>query len=105
VIGFDPPRTQGEKGGSQILDRILDKLKASFGSLAKVVTNDKLVGAVIATTDTKVYHGLGYPWTTWEVVDTGGVGVVYQSATVNPSPSTYIILQGSAGVSVTLRFV
>lgn len=101
---FQAPNTSGQEGGSTILDRIGDLIEESFDSLAQAVTNDVLVNAAIAVTDTVVTHGLGHPVTTWEVVRRDGPGAVYESSTVSKDPSKTIILKASAAVNTMIRF-
>lgn len=98
-----------------VLNRVLQALQATFGSLKGVVTNDALVGnkprqpngpvrVPIGTTDTKVFHGLGRVVATWDVCDIDAPGFVYQSSSHNNAPMQFIILKASAPVNVLLRF-
>lgn len=113
-VDIQIPRDPDDPKGT-ILNRIVQSLQVTFGSLKNVVTNDALVGdkprtpngpsrVPIATTDTRVFHGLGHAVVTWEVVDIDGPATVYQSSSHNASPTKYIILQASAPVNVLLRF-
>ena len=93
--------------GMSVLDRIFDRIRLTFQSLAKAVTNDRLVSVTFAaaTTDLAVRHGLGAPPVTWEVVGINAGANVWQSATVNATPRETIIMQASAApVTVLVRF-
>ena len=104
MIPFEVNDTAGQPGGSALLDRILARLRTTLRSLQKAVTNETLVRATIAVTDTQVFHGLDAPPTTWEVVDSDADANVWRSATVNARPRHLIILRASAPVTVLLRF-
>lgn len=97
--GFDFPAT-----GNRALDELIGRLKRALSSLAKAVTNDVLVPAAVATTDTRVYHKLPRAPVTWEVVGRDGPGVVYESATENTARDRYLLLKASTAVNVTIRF-
>lgn len=104
MIPFDNQPTAGKSGGSSLLDSILARLRNTLQSLAKAVTNDRLVRATIGTTDTQVFHGLDAPPSTWEVVDRDADANVWRSATVNARPRHLILLVASAPVNVLIRF-
>jgi hypothetical protein len=104
LIQFNPPSSTGQPGGSTFLDRVLAMIQASLDSLARVVTDDVLVRALIGVTDTPVTHGLGYQPRTWDVVDRDSNAVVWRSGTVNQRASMVIILKASAPVTVQIRF-
>lgn len=92
--------------GMGVLDRIFLRVRESLDSLAKAVTNDRLIPVTFtaATTDTTVFHGLGAPVLTWEIVDRDADANVWRSDTVNARPRETIILQASAPMTVLLRF-
>ena len=90
--------------GNRKLDDLIVRLRKTLRSLAKAVTNDRLVTQAIATVDTRVYHGLDAAPVTWEVVGINAAASVYESATANPDRARFLILQASAAATVTLRF-
>lgn len=105
MIPFQPDNSTGQPGGSTFLDRMLDKVKASFDSLRGVVTNDVLVTATLDNTrDWPVSHFLKGTPKTWEVVDQDANAVIWRSKAANSRPSSVILLRSSAPVNVTLRF-
>ena len=106
MIPFDYQDTEGKPGGSRILDELLSRLQNTLQSLARAVTNERLIRVTFtaATTDTPVIHGLKQPVTTWDIVDRSANAVVWQSATVNTEMAKKIILQASAPVTVLVRF-
>ena len=80
-------------------DALVD-LRSAFADQAP---RYQLVTFAAATTDVKVFHGLGAPVTEWEVFDKDATADVWRSATVNTNPTLYLILQASALVNVKLR--
>lgn len=104
MIPFDVQPTAGQPGGSSLLDEILRRVRVTLQSLARVVTNDHLVSAAIATTDTQVFHGLGALPLTIEVVGLNADAAVWESTTVNSQRDRYVLLRASAPVTATLRF-
>ena len=88
------------------LAKLFRRLRDTLGSLADVVTNDRLVRVTfaLATTDVAVLHGVGAPVRTWEIVDKDADANVWRSATVNNRLRDTIILQASAPVTVLIRF-
>jgi hypothetical protein len=107
VIPFFFEQTEGKPGGSSLLDKFIVRLEATLDSLAKAVTNERLltVALPVATTDVTVLHGLGAPVLTWEVVDRNANAVVWRSPTVNARPRDTLILQASAPVTVLIRVI
>lgn len=106
MIPFDSQNTEGNPGGSALLDRILERLSTTLSSLTKAVTNDRLVSVVFpsASTDVQVFHGLKGAPVSWEVVDKTADVNVWRSSTLNDRPRETIILQASADVTVLVRF-
>lgn len=98
--------TEGQPGGSLVLDRLVGELDETFRGLERAVTNDKLARATFVApgVDVTVTHALGAPPRTWEVVDLDAAAVVYRSPTVNAKPTTTIILRASAPCIAVLRF-
>jgi hypothetical protein len=98
-------QTEGKPGGSNLLDRLIVRLEATLDSLAKAVTNERLLAETlpVATTDVTILTGLNAPVRTWEVVDRSANAVVWRSPTVNGRPRETLILQASAPVSVLIR--
>lgn len=97
--------TANEEGGSPLLDRVVQAVRRSLDSLAKVVTNDQLVPLQVAAafTDTKLYHQLGAVPRAWEVVGRNANALLWESPTVNPFRDRYLLLRASAPVTVTVR--
>jgi len=104
VIPFD---VEQQDTGSAVLNRILARLRTTLGSLTQAVTNDRLVDVTFAAVDTdvQVFHGLGFPPVSWEVIDRDAAVTVWRSTTVNPRPRDTIILRASAApLTVRIRF-
>jgi hypothetical protein len=104
VIPFD---VEQQDTGSPVLDRILARLRTTLGSLTQAVTNDRLVDVTFSAvnTDVQVFHGLGFPPVSWEVVDRDAAVTVWRSTTVNSRPRDTIILRASAApLTVRIRF-
>lgn len=93
-----------EPTGNGLLDRLLTRLRNTLNSLAKVVTNDRLVAASLSTTPTMVFHGLKGPPVTWEVVGRNAGEVVYESTAQNDSRDRFLLLVATGPVDVTVRF-
>lgn len=102
---FSPLNTSGAEGGSTLLDRIQALLKKALDALANgKLDNSTLVPATIAAVDTTVYHNLGQPVASWDIVDRDANANVWRSPTVNGNPSRTIILRASVPVNVVIRF-
>lgn len=87
-----------------MFDRLVQRLRETFASLAKAVTNDNLFTVTLGTTPTQVFHGLGAPPLAWEVVGRNAGETVYEAATVNDARARFLYLQATGDVTVTLRF-
>lgn len=92
--------------GVTMIDRLVQRLRDTFASLQRAVTNDHIVTVTFTAgaTDVQVRHGLTGPVDTWEVVDRDTDANLWRSPTVNPDPRTYILLQASAPTVARLRF-
>lgn len=104
MIPFDAETTEGKPGGSSILDEIVDRIRETFLSIKKVVTNDHLVTVTVGTTPKQVFHGLGAPPLTWEIVGRDAAETVFEPAIVNGARMRFLYLQASGPVTVTVRF-
>jgi hypothetical protein len=104
VIPFDVQDTAGHPGGSTLLDDILRRVKDSFQSLVKAVTNERLVSVSLSTTPVQVFHGLKGPPLAWEVVGRDAGEVVYEANIVNGQRSRFLYLQATGPVTATVRF-
>jgi hypothetical protein len=105
LIPFQFEPTDGEPGGSRILDKALERLMTSFDSLRRLVTNDNLVRVTFPggyATDVIVRHGLPAPPVSWEIVDKTADINVWRSPTVTARRDV-LILQASAAGTVTIR--
>lgn len=101
---FNALSSQGQPGGSSILDRIQQALSETLDSLKGAITNEGLITQAIPTgADVKVYHRLGRPPTTVEIVNRNANANVWESATPNTQREIYVLLQSSANVTVTVR--
>lgn len=101
---FTPPKTDGQPGGSTLLDRILGLLQDTLDSLSRAVTNDCLVTVTLTSgSDLPVSHGLGYAPVTVEVVNKNANADVWESSTANTRRAQVLFMRASASVTVTLR--
>lgn len=101
---FTPPKTDGQPGGSTLLDRVLGMLQDTLASLSGAVTNDCLVTVSLAAgSDLPVSHGLGYAPVTVEVVSKNANADVWESSTANTRRAQVLLMRASAAVTVTLR--
>lgn len=105
-IPFQPQNVAYAGQGSPLLDRLVDQLTSVFKKLGSIVTNNKVVPAKFTTpaTDVVVFHGLGFVYTSWDVVDIDANAVVYRSPTANNQPDRSIILRASAVCNARIRF-
>jgi hypothetical protein len=84
--------------GNALVDAMFALVQIVLDSFQKlVVTDDHLVIGIkmFAGLDTVVYHGLGQPIRTWDIVRLTDALVVYESPTPNPDPNNQIILHGA----------
>lgn len=96
--------TEGQEGGSSLLDRIIQSLTETFASLAKAVTNDRIVTVSLSTTPLNVYHGLTFPPTSIDVIGLSAGEVVYESPVFNPLRRQYVTMLATGPVTARLRF-
>lgn len=101
---FDPQGTAGKPGGSSLLDEIIEQVRETFRSIAKVVTNDALVTVTLGTSPTQVFHGLGQPPLTVEIVGLNAGETVFEPPTVNSQRRKFVLLQATGAVTATVRF-
>ena len=87
----------------RLLSRLVQAISETFLSLAKAVTNERIVFAPLTTNDTAVFHGLGQPPATWEVVGLDAAEVVYESSTVNDRRK-FLLLKASGNCNARIRF-
>ena len=104
MIPFDWPGTEGQPGGSRLLDRILDRLQLSLKSLVRAVTNDHLIVVTLGATPIRVIHGLEGPPVAWEIVGRDAAETVFEATITNDERSKFLYLQASGAVTVTVRF-
>lgn len=96
--------TEGQEGGSTLLDRIIQSLTETFASLAKVVTNDRIVTVQLSTAPTNVTHGLPSAPAAIDVVGLNAGEVVYESSVFNPNRRQYVTMLATGPVTAKLRF-
>lgn len=96
--------TEGQPGGSTLLDRIIQSLTETFASLSRAVTNERIVTVSLSTSPTNVVHGLTFPPTTIDVVGLDAGEAVYESSTFNPNRQRYVTLLSTGPVTAKLRF-
>lgn len=96
--------TEGQEGGSTLLDRIMQSLTETFASLAKAVTNDRIVTVPLSTTPRNVYHGLPSAPAAIDVVGVDAGFVVYESSTFNPDRRQFVTMVATGTVTAKLRF-
>jgi hypothetical protein len=99
---FEKFKTANQLGGSLILDRLIERLDRTFRALGFVVTNDNLIQTGPVTGPFRLYHGLGQPVTTWEVVRANSDGQIYED-TPAVNDDKYIALVSSTLGSFTIR--
>jgi hypothetical protein len=99
VVPFNPSRT-----GNPALESIVQALINTFRSLQNAVTNDNLVTTKISTYGTRVFHGLGRPPTTWEVVGLQGPYFVYEDTFAEADRTRFLVLRAEGDVTATIRF-
>ena len=105
MIPFDFQDTAGKSGGSELIDRILRRLRETFGSPKEVVTNERLVRATLnGSAPTQVFHGLKGPPRTWEIVGIDFPEMVYEPAIPNDQRDRFVYLRATGAVNVTVRF-
>jgi hypothetical protein len=105
VIPFDLESTEGKPGGSSLLDAILSRLQDTLASIARAVTNDKLVTVTLSTNPQRVIHGVKGPPVSWEIVGRNAGETVFESATLNTERGKFLYLQATGAVTVTVRFM
>ncbi len=96
--------TEGQEGGSTLLDRIIQSLTETFASLAKAVTNDRIVTVSLSTTPLNVFHGLPSAPTAIDVIGLNAGFAVYESATFNPDRRSFVTMLATGPVTAKLRF-
>jgi hypothetical protein len=104
IKAFPHITTEGQDGGSTLLDRIVQSLTETFASLAKAVTNDRIVTVSLSTTPLNVYHSLPSAPTAIDVVGLNAGEAVYESATFNPLRRQYVTMLATGPVTAKLRF-
>ena len=101
---FDPERTAGKPGGSDLLDSIIDGLRETLRSIQRAVTNDHLVTVTLKTTPTQVFHGLNGPPLTVEIVGRDAGEVIFEPAVINSQRAKFVYLTATGPVTATVRF-
>lgn len=101
---FDPRATEGKPGGSAILDELIEQARESFRSLVRAVTNDAVVTVTLSTAPTQVFHGLGQPPLTVEVVGQNAGEVIFEPPTLNSQRARFVLLQATGAVTASIRF-
>lgn len=86
------------------MDRIIQSLTETFASLAKTVTNDRVVTVSLSTAPVNVYHGLTFPPTAIDVVGLNAGEVCYESSVFNPLRRQYVTMLATGPVTAKLRF-
>lgn len=91
--------------GVAALDSLCDLLQRVFDSFTSVaVTNEHLSRVTLVPfIEQKVFHGLGSPPVTWEVVRKSADANVYES-TPSASAKDYLNFTSATAVTVTIRF-
>lgn len=101
---FIPPgNTSQQDGGSLILDRVLTAVVRAFDALDNALTFDRTVVAAIGTTDTRVYHGLGFQPHGYLIAGLSADARVWRG-TDDGQQTAYLNLKASAPVTATLVF-
>jgi hypothetical protein len=104
MLPFDFPPTE-HRGGSRLIDDLVDRLIGTFDSIRRLVTNDRLITVQFTTpsVDVIVRHGLPGQALTWEVVDLDSNVVIWRSQTVTARRDV-TILQASGAARAVIRF-
>jgi hypothetical protein len=90
-----------------LLQRIQDAIAASFQQFEKLPQLDSVIIKDITLAsgiDNQVEHKLSRPIQGWQIIRKDANANVWESTTVNTTPSATIILRTSATVKVTILF-
>jgi hypothetical protein len=87
--------------------RLQDSIAQSFAQFEKLPQLDSVIVkniALSAAVDNAVEHKLGREIIGWQIIRQNANAVVYESPTVNTTPSSFVILRASATCTVTILF-
>lgn len=87
--------------------RLQDSIAQSFSQLEKLPQLDSVIVKNVtlsAAIDNLVEHKLGREIVGWQIIRQNANAVVYESSTVNTTPSAFVILRTSAACTVTILF-
>lgn len=93
--------------GDPLQQRLQDNIAKSFSVIEKlpqldsVIVKDVVLSAAI---DNAVEHKLGRAIQGWQIIRQNANAVVWESATVNTTPSSFVILRASATCTVSILF-
>lgn len=90
-----------------LLQRLQDAIAASFNQFEKLPQLDSVVIQDVTLTsgiDNEVEHKLTRPIQGWQIIRKNANADVWESSTVNTTPSSAVILRSSATVKVTILF-
>lgn len=100
-LGRPTPGTVKDDG---LLLTFLAAVYDRLAELSRATGDTTVVQAFAAGVDTKVFHGLGRPVASWEVLDKDADANLWRSPDPNARAGLYIVMQASAAVTVKLRF-
>jgi hypothetical protein len=87
--------------------RLQDSIAQSFSQFEKLPQLDSVIVKDItlsAAVDNNVEHKLGREIVGWQVIRQNANAVVYESSTINTTPSSFVILRTSATCKVSILF-
>lgn len=87
--------------------RLQDSIAQSFAQFEKLPQLDSVIVKDItlsSTIDNLVEHKLGREIVGWQIIRQNANAVVYESSTINTTPSSFVILRASAACTVTILF-
>lgn len=105
---FTAIQTQGQQGGSSVLDRVIKFVGDAFSKIGDVVNNDRIVSVTFAAgalTGVQVQHSLGFVPKSWDVVDLDTDARIWRSDNAAGVDSTQVFtFNASAPCNAKIRF-
>ena len=91
---------------NQEVNRLQSHIKTTLNPLLQLPISDGILlkDQDIATTDTRVNHGLGREYEGFIVTKVNANAVIYESTTANPSKDLYILLKAGSTATADIYF-
>lgn len=96
-----PPFRQTDDKKVELIQRDFSRVVQDLNS-CPLLSGKQLTGIAVATTPTRISHGLGRPWKGWIVTDTNQSFLVYRPASATDDPSIYLTLASSTPSTISL---